>query len=197
MAPPATGTWCSVTVATSSTGPSPAVRERIDSRASSGVESSMSLRFSLAIASRRLCACGSSGMTISSDDRVRASKRYDSSGRPAPGPYHTRRLGLPAPPEAVPLRVIPTYGSALLRVVRLSTDARRGGAVVGVGVRSSYVTRLPESQPLVGCAQASGVPLRRSAPPPPPPPAPVIQAASEDGRASAPGAAAAAVLLGW
>src|SRR5215468_9739392 len=65
MVPPVTRISCSATAATSSTGPSPAVRERIDSRASSGVESSMSLRFSLAIASRRLCACGSSGIMLS------------------------------------------------------------------------------------------------------------------------------------
>ena len=51
-----------ITAATSSKGPRPAVRERMDSRASSGVESSIGLRLSLAIASTRLCACGSSGM---------------------------------------------------------------------------------------------------------------------------------------
>ena len=49
------------------------MRERIDSRASFGVESSMGLRFSLAIASTSACACGSSGMTLSS---VVSASRY-------------------------------------------------------------------------------------------------------------------------
>src|SRR5262252_397486 len=69
-----------------------------------------------ATASRRLCACGSSGMTISSDDRVRASKRCDSSGRPAPGPYHTRRRGVPAPLEAARAPDLnPKPGGGILR----------------------------------------------------------------------------------
>src|SRR5437667_1912353 len=60
----------------------------MDSRASSGVESSMSLRLSLAIASTRLCACGSSGMVASLLFVRHRTPEHRCSG--GVGPYHTR-----------------------------------------------------------------------------------------------------------
>src|SRR6185503_7126668 len=60
--PPSTGTRWSSTRATSSTGPSAAVRERMLSRASAGVICSVGGRPSAAVASRTFWACGSSGM---------------------------------------------------------------------------------------------------------------------------------------
>src|SRR5262244_443206 len=64
MVPPGTRISCSATAATSSKGPSAAVRERIDSRASSGVDSSTGLRLSAARASAIFWACGSRSIVM-------------------------------------------------------------------------------------------------------------------------------------